>query len=1533
MAGGFNPYGDPFDRVNKLLASLDADAASLEAESRALGSTVDDVEKARARLAKQADSQIGRSTPESYSTGTTRRAGEPPYTVPPDRRLPPGPPPPRQLPPGPPPGSRIGLPEGTYPRRPLLERNPEHPTTVRDFARERAQAIREYDAATERYTKTATGAATAERNWSAATRDSLAAQATASRNLRSYGALTTEFFASAQRGTVTLRELGFQTLATTQKFAGWLGAGAAIYTALGAIGALTKGAIDSSSGVSELDRVVDNIDPSETTAKFRELSKSFNLPISDVADASYQMGKVFHDQNAALESSRSILYAVKVGELDVATASRYLTAIVNGFNLSAKEQQTVFDQVNEAQNRYSISIANVLAGTSKAAGSFRAAGGDVTHLIALITALSKASGQTGDVIGTAIQRSPHFIAMQQNTEKLRGFGLDPEASIQELYANAIKAAKGKGGAKQRELAEALFGPQYGARVGIFLLQQGELFSKVLADVQPEKAKGSAQRELNSVLDQTDERLKAIITSLEILGANLESAGAFDIFKVALGSLQAMLDVTNNLLEVFNALPQPLKQVIVLAAQAGIALKALRFFNAGQSLGGQGTALGSFFTAPNQQAKLYRDALATQGGELAARREAASATAVRASLKAQALDTQLAASKVAQADAIAVYGKGSKEALAASESAAAVQRRTVIAEQAYLDASLQRDIILKEQQLIAEQQALMNRRTTNAQAQAIANAYGVRIPGTVGAPNLDEAEKIRRDAAAKAAGGGPVILPSGTTIPPSAVTGADADALKKASLQKRSLGDSLRRVSAEGGRLGLAGGALVLAGRSASTKLSKARSSIGKVNLKSIGQGMLGLGASIGAMLGPLDVLILAAIFLPDLADQFFSRAEEVNSAVEQLQSTKAKSPKEFQSQIDSLLAQGSKSYNTIEKITGVGDELAEVAIAEAELLSKNRARIQTALTKGEFVVGDERSLFPQDIQGTVQSYIKRLQTGVYNTKEFGEAMANLYKTIHSSFNKDKAAKIEAATRTTIIDANGVKSRYQDFAALAGKDLEKQIDSYAELISGGFGEKQDVRRLIERALPQIAEGIRANDPKRRTFAAKGLESLVKAIQGAAESELNTALTFSKGQKERNKAYGDYLKAVNPRQVTQVFQNQRGQLRNQLKAVERNIRALRNTGQDASAEQERAKRIRDSLKALREAQGAAVRKLNEVAKEIRDKRFEENTQIFEAHTQLRVAELPEGVASAKYELRRVRIEVQRAIEHYGRNSQEVLQLLATEQQLLNDVAKAQIDLIQAKGDYQASLINESVNPVGAARTQLRTAERILEATRANPHSSQADILQAMADVNDARFDLADEVRSQAEAIKDASFELAKAKAGDNDVKVAAIEVQEAKYKLKNARTPAERIQAQADLINARKGKREAVAEREIEDIEFQADIGKLTTEQQIRAYERLLKTLDLTRTIRRDLRRKIHDLKNEASDDNFDLNVGDIRLPSIYEIKRALVGGVQGGPQRTEVNTTNNVTIHAQGSSADEVYSKFTKTIEGANTSSLRSAGLV
>ena len=144
------------------------------------------------------------------------------------------------------------------------------------------------------------------------------------------------------------------------------------------------------------------------------------------------------------------------------------------------------------------------------------------------------------------------------------------------------------------------------------------------------------------------------------------------------------------------------------------------------------------------------------------------------------------------------------------------------------------------------------------------------------------------------------------------------------------------------------------------------------------------------------------------------------------------------------------------------------------------------------------------------------------------------------------------------------------------------------------------------------------------------------------------------------------------------------------------------------------------------------------------------------------------------------------------------------------------------------------------------------------------------------------------------------------------------------------SRADLIGKRAALRDARVSSAIEDVEFEADIGKLTLDQQIAAYQRILNTQKLTRDARRDLRRKIYALRKETENDStFDLNVGNIKLPTIYEIRRAVSGGVNGGG--VTVTQSNNYQINGAGD-PKAVALEINKLNGGANKAALRSAGI-
>jgi hypothetical protein len=205
-----------------------------------------------------------------------------------------------------------------------------------------------------------------------------------------------------------------------------------------------------------------------------------------------------------------------------------------------------------------------------------------------------------------------------------------------------------------------------------------------------------------------------------------------------------------------------------------------------------------------------------------------------------------------------------------------------------------------------------------------------------------------------------------------------------------------------------------------------------------------------------------------------------------------------------------------------------------------------------------------------------------------------------------------------------------------------------------------------------------------------------------------------------------------------------------------------------------------------------------------------------------------------IQRARLIYQRMVKLLGdsHNPADIKQLAEARGKLLDLIqqqAQQELSNIQARGAVAASRISGTTNPVQRQQAELATLRKQLAFEQSNRKAFKlSDILGLQAQINDAETQLADTIRQQAEDIAHAQFDVARAQAGNNDVKTARIDIQQAQYDAAHAQTTSERLQARADLINARRQLQENIANREIEDIQFQADIGKLTLSQQIEAY---------------------------------------------------------------------------------------------------------
>lgn len=1412
-----------------------------------------------------------------------------------------------------------------------------------------------------------------------------------STEMRRFGALTTEFISAAGRGAVTVREMGYQVTSTIGKFGGWLVAGSAVYTAFGAIQAVGRGAIEAESGVSNLQRVVNDLDPSAATRGFRELAGEFNLPISEVTAASFEMGKIFHEQNEALEATRTILASVKVGELDVATSSRYLTSIVQGFNLPVSDMAVVFDQVNQAQNQFGIRIEDTLAGLSKSSGTFRAAGGDLSTLLALITTARRATGQTGEVIGTALSRAPKFLAQDANRQVLRNFGISPTAEIDEIINQAFEIAQGLDGPKVQELANAIFGNLYGARIGTPTLQQGELYQQVVKDTSAEASKGSAEIELQSVLAQTREEIGAIINQLEVLGSNLADAGFLAPFFGLIKLLNTTLGLINNIVDVFNSIPAPIRLALSAFAQLYAVMRLARRLNIGESIGGARAGGGGFLartlTRPDQENFRYKETLIRSGDRLAQEADTAAQAQVRSALRTDTAKATLGQTRAAQQSLLARQARGevvSAETItAAKQKVAAAENSLMAAREAELDAINRNRTVLRES--IYNQDQLRAIRA-GADPRLVRATYGVQVPPSLG-PNASAASGLAGQAYKDVYGpvAGDLIRGQNAAI----AQDLRSHALRPTDIRSRfaQMGQAMRNYGIVGGLMRQTS----LEMREGMTRLRTVGLPAAASRVSSFGTALKNAGKSIAQFFGPVEAFLIGAFLVLDE----IGKGKGTIDQVRQLQSNEVTDLAGYEAQIQALREIGDEGSSVVDKIIGQEAAVGEAIVTYEHTIQARQAQLQALRTGGRpndqrqisenILLNDldrlkaqsgdlidvdaiERQLAPllnedflyeEDYREQITRVADLARDG---GRQATEGLRNLLNAIRDSQTLTEEVQTELIRDARVAYVEGRlrsgKVTYGEYASLAGEDLANLASTYGKAVGSPFGNREQRLDLIDQALVQGAELIGSRKPENIAELAATYDTLIDAISSQAEAELERALLFARSGDETNKAYAEFFQSTTPAQIKsrskKLIAEQRRQLQRN-RAVISDLQKERKQAQlpddfigpadprstdaydkELKDRKENSKKLNNIIEGLRDAEKEAVKRLKEIQREQRIAKFQERQSLVEARTSLRVARANEGLPGIRIQLRSIGRIVERAIKLFGRDSKEVLDLLTQQQGLIDERVQEQLRLIEAQGRLRTAGIPEA-DTVGRARSELQTLRDQLAFQRAHPRQfSQADNISLEAEIREAEQTLVEDQEQRIEDLRLALFDIkiARAEARGNEVAAARAQLRRALYELRSADDPLARREARASVIEQRASVRDALFNAQIEDIEFQADIGKLTLQQQIRAYQRLLRTAELTRDMRRDLRRRIAQLQDEVEGEagGFDLRLGDVRLPTIYEIRRAVKGGIDQQSTNVNVNSTNNVTINADGASAEDIFSAFERQANRGNRAALRSAGL-
>lgn len=184
----------------------------------------------------------------------------------------------------------------------------------------------------------------------------------------------------------------------------------------------------------------------ETEDAVIELQRVLNEPLDNTAiskelyDMAYEFGQTFENvQNVAvkfaqtglswketIDATRATMLGLNTAELEVSTATEGLIAVMAQFGYKAEDLEGIIDRINITADNFPVTSEKIVAALQRAGGTASAFGLTLEETIGLITALSEATGRSGQNIGTALNSLISFSMKESSLEKFSEYlgGID-----------------------------------------------------------------------------------------------------------------------------------------------------------------------------------------------------------------------------------------------------------------------------------------------------------------------------------------------------------------------------------------------------------------------------------------------------------------------------------------------------------------------------------------------------------------------------------------------------------------------------------------------------------------------------------------------------------------------------------------------------------------------------------------------------------------------------------------------------------------------------------------------------------------------------------------------------------------------------------------------------------------------------------------------------------------------------------------------------------------------------------------------------
>lgn len=141
---------------------------------------------------------------------------------------------------------------------------------------------------------------------------------------------------------------------------------------------------------------------SEISSRLYKIAQDYGQTFDNVSQIAQNFARTGMSWADTIKATEAAVLALNVAELDAEEATTGMIAILSQFGLEASDLETVIDKLNKTADNFPVTTEKILAALQRTGSAADNANLSLDQTIALITALSKATGRSGQNIGTAL---------------------------------------------------------------------------------------------------------------------------------------------------------------------------------------------------------------------------------------------------------------------------------------------------------------------------------------------------------------------------------------------------------------------------------------------------------------------------------------------------------------------------------------------------------------------------------------------------------------------------------------------------------------------------------------------------------------------------------------------------------------------------------------------------------------------------------------------------------------------------------------------------------------------------------------------------------------------------------------------------------------------------------------------------------------------------------------------------------------------------------------------------------------------------